>query len=170
MSIIETIKKSIIWKFLIQIQRWLLIASSIFVVLIMCVEVLLRYVFKADLYGIEEIVVIAAFWLYLIGSSYGVYDKSHVKADIIPQMLSKKTQAFLSVIIRLTMSVLCCLFTFWAIDMIRHGLKYMPRTTGLGIPIVISQFSILMGYFLMSIYSVVYFLEDLFGFLELRRS
>jgi len=46
----------------------------------------------------------------------------------------------------------------------------MPRTTGLGIPIVISQFSVLIGYFLMAFYSIIYFLEDLFAFLELRRS
>lgn len=166
----EAFKRSPIWKFLVQLQRWLMIASSIFVMLIMCVEVLLRYVFKSDLYGIEEIVVIAAFWLYLIGSSYGVYDKSHVKADLIPQMLSKKIQALLSVTVRLIMSVLSCIFTFWAIGMIGHSLKYMPRTTGLGIPIVISQFSVLIGYFLMAFYSIIYFLEDIFTFLEMRRS
>lgn len=170
MKKIEAFKRSPIWKFLVQLQRWLVIASSIFVMLIMCVEVLLRYVFKSDLYGIEEIVVIAAFWLYLIGSSYGVYDKSHVKADLIPQMLSKKVQVLLNVIVRLIMFVLCCLFTFWAIGMIGHSLKYMPRTTGLGIPIAISQFSVLLGYFLMAFYSIIYFLEDLFTFLELRRS
>jgi TRAP-type C4-dicarboxylate transport system permease small subunit len=170
MNKIEILKRSMIWKFMVQLQRWLVVASSIFVMLIMCLTVLLRYVFKSDLYGIEEIVVIAAFWLYFIGGSYGVYDKSHVKADIIPQMMSQKSQAFLSAIIRLTMSVLCCLFTYWAVGMIGHSLKYMPRTTGLRIPIVISQFSVLLGYFLMAIYSIIYFLEDLFGFLELRRS
>jgi len=170
MKIIDTIKKSFIWKFLIKIQQWLMIATSIFVILIMFVEVLLRYVFKSDLYGIEEIVVIAAFWLYFMGSSYGVYEKSHVKADILPQMMSQKAQKILNIIIRFIMAVLCCLFAYWAVGMISHALKYMPRTTGLRIPIVISQFSILLGYFLMSIYSIIYFLEDLFLFLEFRRS
>jgi TRAP-type C4-dicarboxylate transport system permease small subunit len=170
MKKIEAFKRSMIWKFLVQLQRWLMVASSIFVMLIMCLEVLLRYVFKSDLFGIEEIVVIAAFWLYFMGSSYGVYEKSHVKADIIPQMLSKKSQAFLTVIIRLTMSILCCIFTYWAVGMIKHSIEYMPRTTGLRIPIFISQFSVLLGYFFMALYSITYFLEDFFGFLELRRS
>ncbi|HES59045.1 MAG TPA: TRAP transporter small permease subunit, partial [Caldithrix sp.] len=114
MKIIDTIKKSFIWKFLIKIQQWLMIATSIFVILIMFVEVLLRYVFKSDLYGIEEIVVIAAFWLYFMGSSYGVYEKSHVKADILPQMMSQKAQKILNIIIRFIMAVLCCLFAYWA--------------------------------------------------------
>ncbi len=170
MKLIEKIKSSFIWKCLIKLQQWLMIASSIFVILIMFVEVLLRYVFKSDLYGIEEIVVIAAFWLYFMGSSYGVYEKSHVKADILPQMMSQKAQKTLNIIIRFIMAALCCLFTYWAVGMISHCLKYMPRTTGLRIPIVISQFSILLGYFLMSIYAIIYFLEDLFLFLEFRRS
>lgn len=170
MNTIETIKKSLIWRFLVSIQQWLMIASSIFVVLIMCAVVVLRYVFRSDLYGIEEIVIIAAFWLYFMGSSYGVYDKSHVKADILPQMMSKNSQAFLNVVINLIVAILCVLFTYWSIDMIRHCLKYMPRTTGLRIPIAVSQLSIFIGYFLMSFYAVIYFLEDLFRFIEMRRS
>jgi len=67
MKKIEAFKRSMIWKFLVKLQRWLMVASSIFVMLIMCLEVLLRYVFKSDLFGIEEIVVIAAFWLYFMG-------------------------------------------------------------------------------------------------------
>ncbi|HRV98656.1 MAG TPA: TRAP transporter small permease subunit, partial [Aminobacteriaceae bacterium] len=107
MSFVETVRSSLVWKFLLKLQKALLVLSSCFVVLIMCVAVLLRYVFKTDLFGIEEIVVIAAFWLYFIGSSYGVYDKSHVKADIIPQMLSARAQAFLSVMVNLTIAALC---------------------------------------------------------------
>ena len=169
MNFIDIIRKSLIWKFLVSIQQWLMIISSLFVVLIMCVVVVLRYVFRSDLYGIEEIVIVAAFWLYFMGSSYGLYDRSHVKADIIPQMLSNKNQALLRVIISLVVSFLCILFTYWATDMISHGLEFMPRTTGLRIPIVISQFSIFLGYLIMSIYSVIYFLEDFFRFMELIR-
>ena len=169
MSFVETVRSSLVWKFLLKLQKALLVLSSCFVVLIMCVAVLLRYVFKTDLFGIEEIVVIAAFWLYFIGSSYGVYDKSHVKADIIPQLLPLKAQAFLSVLVRLTMSILCVVFTWWAVDMISYSIEWMPRTTGLRIPIFISQTSILVGYVLMSFYSIIYFLEDLGNFTSLYR-
>jgi len=169
LALVEKIKNSPLWRGLIRFQQVLMVLTSVFVVLIMCFEVLLRYVFKSDLFGIEEIVVIAAFWLYLIGSSYGVYDKSHVKADIIPQLLPLKAQAFLSVLVRLTMTVLCVVFSWWAVDMILYSIEWMPRTTGLRIPIFISQVSILVGYILMSFYSLVYFLEDLGNFLSLGK-
>jgi len=161
MSFVTSVKNSRPWRALIQFQRVLLVATSIFVVLIMCAAVLLRYVFKSDLFGIEEIVVIAAFWLYLIGSAYGVYERSHVKADIIPQFLSARARSILNLIIQFITAVLCVIFTVWAVDMVRFSLTWMPRTTGLRIPVVISQSSILTGYVLMSFYSIVYFLDDL---------
>ncbi len=169
MSFVERVRSSLIWKLLLNLQKTLLVLSSCFVVLIMCVAVVLRYVFKSDLFGIEEIVVIAAFWLYFMGSSYGVYEKSHVKADIVPQMLPPRARAFLSVLVNLTIASLCILYTVWAVDMIRYSFIWMPRTTGLRIPIFISQTSVLVGYALMSLYAVVYFFEDLFAFISMKR-
>jgi TRAP-type C4-dicarboxylate transport system permease small subunit len=161
MNRLERLKVSAFWNTLVKLQRILLVLSSVFVVLIMCVEVLLRYVFKSDLFGIEEIVVIAAFWLYFIGSSYGVYEKSHVTADIIPQLLSHKMQKVLTLVIHCTMFLLCVIFSWWAVDMVRYSIVEMPRTTGLRIPIFISQSSVLVGYLLMTFYSGVHVLEDL---------
>ncbi len=161
MERLEALKASLFWRILVKLQRIVLVVSSIFVVLIMCAVVLLRYVFKSDLFGIEEIVVIAAFWLYLIGSSYGVYEKSHVTADIIPQLLSPRVQKVLTLVIHITMFALCIIFSWWAVDMVGYSIREMPRTTGLRIPIFISQSSVLVGYLLMTFYSGVHVLEDL---------
>lgn len=166
MKFIEAFKNSFVWRSILTLQRILLVLTSLFVVLIMCLEVVLRYGFKSDLFGIEEIVVIAAFWLYFMGSSYGVFEKSHVKADIIPQMLKPRARALLAVIINFTVSALCILFTVWAVGMVRYSIIWMPRSTGLRIPTFIAQSSVLLGYALMSMYSIVYFFEDLFSFLS----
>jgi hypothetical protein len=63
------------------------------------------------------------------------------------------------------MSVLSIGFSWWAFGMVCYAIEWMPRTTGLRIPIFISQSSIFFGYFLMSLYSVVHFLEDFFVFI-----
>jgi TRAP-type C4-dicarboxylate transport system permease small subunit len=163
-KLLERFKGSLVWKALIRFQETLLVLTSLFVVLIMCVEVVLRYVFHSDFFGIEEVVVVAAFWLYFIGSAYGVYDKSHVKADIIPQLLSERAQSRLAVVISFVMSLLSLVFSWWAVGMVCYAIEWMPRTTGLRIPVFISQSSILVGYLLMSLYSIVHFLEDLLHF------
>lgn len=165
MNAIEAIKGSLLWKVLGLFQKAVLILSSVFVALIMCAQVLMRYVFKSDLYGMEEIIVIVAFWLYFMGSSYGVYEKSHVRADIIPQLLSEKPRRILSLAVQATMTVLCLLFSWWGLDFIGYSLQEMPRTLIWAIPLAVGQSSVLVGYLIMSFYSAVYLAEE---FLEVR--
>jgi TRAP-type C4-dicarboxylate transport system permease small subunit len=59
------------------------------------------------------------------------------------------------------MFVLCIIFSWWAVEMVGYSIREMPRTTGLRIPIFISQSSVLVGYLLMTFYSGVHVLEDL---------
>ncbi len=165
MKAIEAIKGSLFWKGLEIFQKAVLILSSIFVALIMCAQVLMRYVFKSDLYGMEEIIIIVAFWLYFMGSSYGVFEKSHVRADIIPQFLSEKPRRLLSLAVQATMTALCLLFSWWGIDFVGYSIQEMPRTLIWGIPLAVAQASVLLGYLIMSFYSVVYLAEE---FLEVR--
>jgi TRAP-type C4-dicarboxylate transport system permease small subunit len=66
------------------------------------------------------------------------------------------------------MAALCILYSVWAVDMVTYSITWMPKTTGLRIPIFISQSSILIGYILMSLYSVVYFFDDLFHYLGME--
>lgn len=157
------------WKFLIKLQQWILIACSIVVVLIMCTAVVLRYVLNADLYGTEEIVIIIAFWLYFIGSSYGSYDKSHVKADIIPQLLSEKKRLGLSIAVSLIMVSLCLLFTYWSVEFVRYSIAEMPRTLAWGIPMAVAHSSVFLGYLLMTFYCTVYFIKEIVSYRELNK-
>lgn len=149
------------WKILIRLQQGILIACSIVVVLIMCTEVLMRYVFHTDLYGIEEIVVIIAFWLYFIGSAYGSYDKSHVKADLISRILSENKRQVLNIVINLVMTCLCFLFTYWSVEFIRYSIIEMPRTLAWGIPLAVAHSSVFLGYLLMTFYCSVYFVKEI---------
>ena len=56
--------------------------SSLFVVASIVLTVILRYIFKTDLYGLEEIVVIFAFWLYFMGVLRQLHRDPHT-ADLV---------------------------------------------------------------------------------------
>lgn len=71
------------WDLLLRFQRFVIIVSSLFVVASIGATVVLRYIFKTDLYGLEEIVVIFAFWLYFMGG--------HTEA--IPVLTSPQTSS-----------------------------------------------------------------------------
>lgn len=165
MNAIAAIKASLLWRGLELLQKAVLILSSLFVALIMCAQVLMRYVFKSDLYGMEESIIIVAFWLYFLGSSYGVFEKSHVRADIIPQLLPETPRRLLSLAVQATMTALCLLFSWWGFDFVGYSLREMPRTLIWGVPLAVSQASVLTGYLIMSFYSVIYLAEE---FLDVR--
>lgn len=165
MNAIAAIKASLLWRGLELLQKAVLILSSLFVALIMCAQVLMRYVFKSDLYGMEEIIIIVAFWLYFLGSSYGVFEKSHVRADIIPQLLPETPRRLLSLAVQATMTALCLLFSWWGFDFVGYSLQEMPRTLIWAIPLAVGQSSVLAGYLIMSFYSVIYLAEE---FLDVR--
>ena len=57
------------------------------------VQIILRYIFHAPLFGIEEIVILTAAWLYFIGVAYTTKAEGHVKVDIIT--LFSKNRLFL---------------------------------------------------------------------------
>ncbi len=56
-------------------------------------QIVLRYVFHAPLFGIEEIVIMTAAWLYFIGVAYTTRTESHVKVEIV--YLFSKNRLFL---------------------------------------------------------------------------
>ncbi len=63
------------WKILAKLQEYVLVLTSSFLALAMFAEAFLRYVFKSDLFGIEEVLLLVVMWLYFIGGAYGSYEK-----------------------------------------------------------------------------------------------
>ena len=153
---------NIFWDVLVKFQRFIVIGSSLFIILLMTLVVILRYGFKADLYGIEEIVIIAAFWLYFIGASLGSYDKSHIKADILDIYIkNEKIKGALNIVTSLITVIVVVVFSYWAMGLFMWGLEMKGKSPGWGIPLIIPQSSILIGFILMSFYFVVYLSDDI---------
>lgn len=53
-------------------------------------QVVLRYIFHAPLFGIEEIVILTAAWLYFVGIAYTTKTESHVKVEIVSLLVNKR--------------------------------------------------------------------------------
>ena len=80
--LLEKIEKSKLWNAFLSIERILLKICCFLVFVVLIISVFMRYVFKSDLYGIEEFVAILAMWMYMLSASYASYEDSHIKADI----------------------------------------------------------------------------------------
>jgi len=70
--------------FLVKGEEIIIVATGIFISVAMFIQILLRYVFHAPLFGLEEISLLIVGWFYFIGSAYSVHTESYIKADILP--------------------------------------------------------------------------------------
>ena len=100
------------WKAFVAFNRGLLLFCCLSAVGTIFASVLLRYVFKSDLYGLEEIVTLATMWLYFMGGVDGSYEDSHIDADVLSLAIkSEKTKRILKIIIKaicLIVSIFFC--------------------------------------------------------------
>jgi len=155
-------KKNFFWELLIKFQQFMLIACSLFVVASIGMTVLLRYVFKTDLYGLEEIVVIFAFWLYFMGGAYCSYTRTHITADMISVYLPEgKLKATITAFTSAVTFALSLLFSYWGYDFFMFGVKMSARTPVWRIPQVVSYTAVFLGMILMTFYFFVDLLADL---------
>ncbi|KUO48990.1 MAG: hypothetical protein APF76_10180 [Desulfitibacter sp. BRH_c19] len=153
---------SLIWKSLVKFQQTIMIICSILIILGISAQAAFRYLLQLDFYGLDEFIVIIAFWLYFMGSSYGSYEQSHIKADIVSVYIkNQKIKDFLKLIASSITTGISLLVTYWALDFFIWGIVKQAKSPVLSIPMVIPQSAIFIGFILMSLYSVVYLYLDI---------
>jgi len=139
-----------------------MILSSSLILLGLGVTVVLRYVFQTGLHGLEELIIIPAFWMYFIGAAYGTYTKEHITADIVSVYLKgEKKRLWLKVIISLINCSLISIFAFWSIEYILWSINSGAHSNVWKYPMYIPQSSILVGFGLMTLYTFVELVKDM---------
>jgi len=105
---------------LARLERWLLIALTLALTLIMMAQVVLRYFFSAPLFWAEEIPVQLLVFLTLFGLSLLMQTRQLIVIDFLPRALSARGQAVLGVLIGAGMLALLLLLTGLGWDWVRR--------------------------------------------------
>lgn len=155
------------WNWLLELVRYLMILCSVASTGCIIYSVILRYIFKANFYGSDEVILLFAFWLYFMGAVYGSYEDSHIKADLLNVYVKNiRIKDFISLIAQVVMLVVNFVFLTWSWDYFMWGLERMPLSTGLKIPLVIPQSAIFFGLLLMAFYHVVHFISNVYRYVK----
>lgn len=159
--------QSLAWKGLSEVIRWLMIACSVISTGCMVYSVVLRYVFKGNFYGSDEVIMLFAFWLYFMGAVYGSYENSHIKADLlnvyIKNMRKKDAVALLGQLLTIVVNTIVLV---WAIRYFGAEIAKGGLSTALKIPLVIPKSAVFFGFLLMEFYHVVYFIKNTLTFVR----
>lgn len=149
---------------LINVQKALLIISSVLVTLGLFATVILRYVFKYDLMGIDELLLIPIFVLYFLGGAHGSFEESHIRADILESYInSDRVKDYIRLFNQLFILVVGTIVVVWSTNYLLWSVSEGGSTQGWKIPLYIPHGTILLGFALMTFYTLIQFLQQIRG-------
>lgn len=153
-------RESFWWKALLRSEEALMIICGAGVTALLCFETIIRYLFRLPLYSYEEVATIFCVWLYFIGASYAICHKESIQADMASLFLKERGQKINTVVVSFFSAAISVVLAIWAMQFMGWAFAKHAITTGLKIPMYVSQISICVGYTLMAFYSVIFFFED----------
>lgn len=135
---------------------FLIVLGGSLIALTVFLQVLLRYVFKHPLFGLEEFSRLVAVWVYFIGAIYGTREESHVFGDVARMIFkTPRASAFLGFVASFFSLITCIIFTVYSYNYTIWLYETGEKTTGLWWPRVISVSSMLFGAIFMTLYCLV---------------
>jgi len=139
------------------------VLCGVALVILVFSEVWLRYIFHLSLLWVEEITVIPGFWLYMMGASYGSYERTHIQVDVMGLFIKDDRKKLLLRIITVSITLVIALFfLYWGYEMFRYDLSMNQRSYTLLLPMVWARSSIFFGGLFMAFYFLIE-LVDLVG-------
>lgn len=139
---------------------------SLFIAVAFSLVVIVRYIFHADLFAYEEIVLPIAFVLYFIGAARASHDDTHIKADLVLEGFKKhRSRLAYQIFIFCVEGLIALIFTCLALKMfIAEFAKYpsMSKSMVYQIPLAAPRFFIFVGFLLMSLHSFVHAYRHIF--------
>ena len=160
---------TVLWNALIKVQKIVMIITGIATILLVFVPLILRET-GIPFPAYEEFLLIFAFWMYMMGSSYGSYERSQISADILSQFLKGKPKTVLLIIKQVGTFILGAIFTYWGFVLVQWTHSTGALTSVYKIPIIFGQISIFISLLLSSIYNFVYMVEEIRNIINFHAS
>ncbi|PID21756.1 C4-dicarboxylate ABC transporter permease [Sporosarcina sp. P3] len=141
------------WKELIDIkmEEWLLIISTLFIVALVFLQVLSRYVFNISVGWSAELARYLLIWITWISMSYTIRKNDHIKITLLVDRLPVNVQKVVQVLVVLLWSVFAFVMAIVGTQVVQT-LKLMgQKTSTLGLPMWVVYLIIPIGGVLMLI-------------------
>lgn len=151
----QKIENFFLWKWLLSMERFVMIFCSIAVLVTIGYVVVSRYILKINFTASDEILTILALWLYFVGGLYGNYQDSHIKADVLTMIVKgNKGKRIADVVVKLISLVVSVLLAIWAVQYLKLCIMLGGTTLILKLPMMTSRLALVIGYTLPVIYNI----------------
>ncbi|MCI8440496.1 MAG: TRAP transporter small permease [Oscillospiraceae bacterium] len=135
-----------LYRGLITVQRGICYICAIALPLIITYQVVLRYVLKAPLMGIEELMTFFIIWLYMMGGSVASEQRAHIECGILTLYMKKeKTIAVFQCCKNIFSMIVCIWLARWAYWYFDYSLNLWKTSDILKIPMFLGESAMFIG-------------------------
>lgn len=162
-----TVKRiaSAVWRGLNPVQDWAAFVLMLAVTFLVFIQVILRYVLRSPLMGIEELLLFPTIWLYFLGGAIASRERNHIECRVVTMYLKTPTALHLANWLKAALSLVICLWlTYWAYEYLSYAVRVWKESDMLYIPLVLGESAIFIGLALMSVYTLVEVLDHASSF------
>ena len=134
---------------------------GIFVSFAMVAGIASRTLLDVPVFGLEELVLMAAIWLYMLGAALASRERSHLSADFIQAFIHNETWQDMIKLLATVLSVaIATYFVTWSYSLFSWGVEQGQVTPVFGIPQYLSQGSLFVASVLLLAYTVRDLIKD----------
>jgi TRAP-type C4-dicarboxylate transport system permease small subunit len=136
------------------LRDWALFILMLGVTLLVFVQVILRYVLRHPLMGIEELLLFPTIWLYFLGGANASRERSHIECRVVTTYLKTPTSIYVAGILKAGIALaVCAWLNYWAYEYFLYALRIKKESATLYIPMVFGESALFFGLLLMSYYT-----------------
>lgn len=145
-----------VYYIIIFVQRFICYACAIALPLIITYQVILRYVLKHPLMGIEELMTFFIIWLYMMGGSVASEQRTHISCGVLTLYIHKeKSKAVFNVVKNIISMVVCCWLLRWAYWFFAYSFKLWKTSDILHIPMFFGESAMFVGLLFMLFFGLI---------------
>lgn len=151
-----------LWNMAYSVQSKILFVLLLAVTFLEFIQVILRYVLHAPLFGIEELLLFPTIWLYLLGGANASWEKSHISCGVLSLYIKRpRSIALFHTVKGLVSLSVCGWLAYWAFSYFQYSLKVWKLSATLYIPLFFGESALFIGLLLMTIYTAIELRDDL---------
>ena len=135
------------------IANWILVITGVSVCILIFSAAVMRHVFHTDFYGSEELILIAAFWLYFVGSAMAAKHDTQIKAEMLDMFIKNKTILGIADIIKNAINlIMSAIATVWSVQYVMWNINMNVKSNVFRFPVVYAVLPIAVSFFLWTVY------------------
>ena len=155
------------YKIMGKVQSIIISLLTVVIPLLITAQVILRYVLKMPLMGIEELMLFPIIWLYMLGGANASMERNHISCGILTLYIKKEKSMSLFNLIKALISVVISLWlTYWAFWYFSYSLRMWKLSDLLYLPMFFAESSIFIGLVLMVFYALVELYDMIFDYMD----